>query len=49
MVRFFIEFGPSARENIKDAEGNGIGLNMPRWSFSFNGLHGSQKEINEMM
>ena len=27
----------------------GLGLNTPRWSFSFNGLHGPQKEVNEMM
>ena len=33
----------------KYVEGNDLGLNMPRWSFSLNGLHGPQKEANEMM
>ena len=31
------------------AEGNGLGLNTPRWSFSIDGLHGLQKEVNETM
>ena len=37
------------RKHKSMQKGNGLGLSVPRRSFLIDGLHGLQKEVNEMM
>ena len=46
---FTSSVAPLPEKAQKYAEGNGLGLSVPRKSFSIDGLHGPQKEVNETM
>ena len=46
---FLSSAAPLPEKAQKYADWNGLGLSVPRRSFSWNGLHGPQKEVNETM